>query len=406
MSLLDLEHARARLLERVRPLSAETVELEEAAGRVLAEPVRAYRDQPPAPLSAMDGYAVRNKDLKSGRFRLTGESAAGAPFTGGLGAGEAVRISTGAVAPEGADRVVMQEHVRRDGSSIQLERNPGDSRFIRSAGLDFKAGETVLEAGARLGAAQIALAAAANQNRLTVHGRPRVALVSTGDELVAPGGTPASDQIVDAASYGVAAALRRWGAGRIERFHWADDLDAATQAARAMIDAFDLIVTVGGASVGDHDVVRDALAAAGADLSFAGVAVRPGKPFWHARAGAVLIAGLPGNPASALVAARLLLAPVLGRLTGRGEADFTRTHTAALEKDAAGPGRRETWHRALLAHGSVRLDPREDSSLLTPLAAADILVRQPAGQPLSAGSRVEWLPVVEPLDGWTLPARD
>ncbi len=392
MSLISLEEARARVLSGVAPLGAVTVPLQDAAGAVLATRVTAYRDQPPQPLSAMDGYAIREADLEAGRFTVIGAAPAGQPFTGAVGPGEAVRIFTGAVVPEGADRILVQEIVTVAGDIATLTQSPGDARYVRPAGLDFRKDDVLLQPGVRLGPGQIALAAAANRAALHVHRRPHIALVSTGDELVAPGGAPDDTRIIDAASHGVAALLSGWGAGTVQHAHVPDDADAVTREARRLIAEADLIVTIGGASVGAHDVVRRSFDAAGAAMAFAGVAVRPGKPFWHARAEGALVVGLPGNPASALVTARLLLAPLVARLQGLEAADAIQTRTARLTGALSSPGGRETWHRGALQAGRVVVDLRDDSSLLRPFANADILVRQPAHTPLNAGSAVEYLP--------------
>lgn len=397
MSLLPLPDAQARLIDRVEALGTETVSLDDAHDRVLAAPVRAYRDQPPSPLSAMDGYALREADLEKGRFRIIGEAPAGSPFEGRVGEGDTVRIFTGAVVPEGADRVVMQEIMRRESDTAILTETPGGSAFIRPAGLDFTQGDELVSPGTVIGPAAIALAAAANSAELTVHRRPSVAIVSSGNELIAPGGTPTASQIIDAASHGVAALVRRWGGGEIRRVHLPDDADEVVRTARDLFDSADVVVTIGGASVGDHDLLRAGFAEAGAELHFAGVAVRPGKPFWHARRGGTLIAGLPGNPASALVTARLLLAPLLGRLSGAGEAPYLTCGTAHLSDDLPSPGRRETWHRARCRDGVIEVDRREDSSLLTPFAGANVLLRQSADQDLSKGETVSYLPLVDPL---------
>lgn len=396
MSLLSLEEARARLLDGVAALPAEAVPLDDALDRVLAEPVVAYRDQPPVPMSAMDGYAVRDADLprylKGTPFRVVGEAPAGTPYAGSVGPGEAVRILTGGVMPEGADRVVVQEVVRCAGDTATVTGEASEARYVRSAGLDFARGEAVLASGTRLDPSHLALAAAANHAELSVHRRPRVAVVSSGDELVDPGGTPGPARVIDSAGFGVVGLVRRWGGEVTARKRLPDVVEACTAGARRLMGEADVVVTIGGASVGDRDLLRAAFAEAGAAEVFAGVAVRPGKPFWHARAaGAALVVGLPGNPASALVTARLLLAPLIGVLTGRGAEAFTRTERLPLAEDAPSAGRRETWARARLEGATVRLDPREDSALLTPLATADCLVRRPAGAALARGRVVDVL---------------
>ena len=395
--LLSLDEARARLTEGVAALPPETVPLDDALDRVLAAPVTAHRDQPPVPLSAMDGYAVRGADVPgapSVPWRVIGEAPAGAPFEGTVSQGQAVRIFTGGVVPDGADRVIVQEVVTREGDAARLTGEVGEATYVRPAGLDFAREQAVLTAGTALGPDHLALAAAANAGALSVHRRPRVVVVSSGDELVDPGGEPGPAQVIDAAGFGVAGLVRRWGGVVTGRLRLPDDLAASADAARDLVRAADVIVTIGGASVGDRDLLRAAFAEAGAAEVFAGVAVRPGKPFWHARTpSGALIAGLPGNPASALVTARLLLAPLIGVLTGRGQAAFTRTQRARLESPLPPPGPREVWHRAALTDGVATPDPRQDSALITPLARADALVRQPGGAALAAGECVEALPL-------------
>lgn len=391
MTLLSLGEAQIRLCSGIAPLGTEQTDLDGALGRVLAVPIKAFRDQPPTALSAMDGYAVREQDLTGKRFDLIGESAAGRPFAGRIEKCQAVRIFTGAVVPAGADRVLVQEIVSAENGTVRLIDEPGRARFVRPAGLDFAVGETLLPGGTPLGPAQIALAAAANCKALTVFRRPKIAVLSTGDELVHPGGKVLDHQTIDAASYGVAAALGVWGAGKVDRVHAPDDFERLVDRLTALMRTVELAVTIGGASVGTHDVVRPAAERAGAELVFAGVAVRPGKPFWHARAKGTLIVGLPGNPASALVTARLLLAPLVGHLTGARDEIFKTQRRSRMRHPLPSSGRRETWHRGVLSDDGLTVDPRDDSSLLTPLSSADVLVRQPAGCALKEGEAVSYL---------------
>ncbi|MCQ8184857.1 molybdopterin molybdotransferase MoeA [Parvularcula maris] len=390
--LLSLDEARRRLLAGAGTLGTERLPLDDALGRVLAEEVAAYRAQPPSALSAMDGYAIRKADLP-GPFKLVGEAPAGAPYEGALSQGETVRIFTGGVVPASADKVVVQEIVREEDGQATLTEEPSEASFIRPAGLDFGQGDAVLKPGTLLTPAALALAAAANHAELCVTTKPRIAIVSSGDELVPPGGEPQPAEIIDAASYGIAAFIRQWGGEVTRRLHLRDDLAAVTEAARRLADEADLIVTIGGASVGAKDLLRAAFQEAGAEERFAGIDVRPGKPFWHARAGRTLIAGLPGNPASAMVTARLLVAPLIGTLTGRGSHVFTESMRAPLAAALPPPGMRTTWHRAAMAEGELHIDPHGDSALLTPLAAASCLVCQPGDTPLAEGTLAEALPL-------------
>jgi len=393
MKLLAVEDARARMLAEVAALPAETVPLADAVGRVLAEDVTAVRAQPPFRASAMDGWAVRAADTP-GTLAIVGESAAGHGFEGGVGAGQAVRIFTGAALPDACDAVVIQEDARRDGDRVTVPlAAPG--RHVRPAGGDFEAGVALLARGALVDPWRLSLAASAGRAQVRVHGRPRVALISTGEEIVQAPAEPGPFQIYDSGAPALAAMARAWGATVTRARPVRDDLDAVVEALRAA-DA-DLLVTVGGASVGDHDLVRAAGEALGLSLRVASVAVRPGKPtFFGVLADGRRLLGLPGNPASAFVCAELFLKPILR--AWQGAEPGPRTMTARLEADLPANGPREYWMRARLGFtdGGVNVRPYgdQDSSLVSVFAVADALLRRPPGAAAAvAGDVVEVLPL-------------
>ena len=397
MKNLSVDEARARMLAQARPLGVETVALDRTAvGRVLAEAVLSPRDQPPFDASAMDGYAVRFADVGAGRaqLRVVGESAAGRGYPDVLKAGEATRIFTGAAIPDGADTVVIQEDVERDGDAISLLAAPEAGAYIRPRGGDFRAGETLLEPGMRLDPWRLSLAASAGSATLQLARSPRVAIFGGGDELVSPGETPGPWQIFESTTLTLTRLVESWGGVAFRPGRLIDRQDAI-EAALADCDC-DLIVTVGGASVGDHDLVRPALAKLGLELMVASIAVRPGKPSFFGRLGdGRLVLGLPGNPASAMVGAELFVRPLVLALQGADSAlHMEYAHLAV----AMGPNSvREHWTRAGLssaADGSlvVRSFPEEDSSLVSVFARADALLRRPANAPaVEAGTVVEIL---------------
>ena len=391
--MITLDAARALLLADVAPLAAEQVALDRAAGRVLAEDLVARFDQPALPVSAMDGYAVTAADAVAGaRLNLVGDAYAGSPFEGTLAAGQAVRIATGGVVPSGAGRVVMQEVARREGGMVVVDGPIGEDSFVRPAGGDFRAGDVLMEAGATITAARLGLAAAASVARLAVRRRPRVAIVASGDELREPGAALGAGEVANSAAFALAALVERWGGIADRRAVLPDDHDRA----RAMIEGgwdADLLLFIGGASVGDRDVLRAVVAGLGARIAFDRVAVQPGKPSWHARfPDGRLVLGLPGNPASAFVCAHLLLEPLLAALLARPS--HCQARPARLASALPQPSGRETWWRARLAIDAagqrmVTPDPRRDSSLQRPLANANALLRQPAGVALDHGAVVE-----------------
>jgi len=394
---LTVQEARARMLADAMPLGVETVAIGEALGRVLARSIDATRDQPPFAASAMDGWAIRRADLAPDAvFRVAGESAAGKAYAGVVTQGEAVRIFTGAPVPAGADLVVIQEEARRDGDTVRFAPDDEPRSHIRPAGGDFRSGDRLLEAGVRLDPWRLSLVAAAGRATLEVARRPRVAILATGDELVQPGGDPAADQIFESGSIALAALVETWG-GCATRLTAAADNAEAIAASVAGIEA-DLIVTVGGASVGDHDLVKPAMDRLGLTLRVETIAIRPGKPTWFGTLGdGRRVLGLPGNPASALVCAELFLRPLLAALTGRDPAPAMISAHLAAPLGANGP--REHWMRASLSidpqgRAIASAFPDQDSSLVGVFSRADALVRRPVNAAAaSAGDIVEVLPL-------------
>jgi molybdopterin molybdotransferase len=394
MPLPSVEAARALMLAWAEAAPAETVALADAIGRTLAEDVHAIRDQPPYAASAMDGWALAAADTP-GRLRIAGESAAGRPFEAPLARGEAVRIFTGAALPPGADSVVIQELARRVGDVVDLPAAPrGD--YVRPAGGDFHRAQRLLARGQRLDAWRLSLAAAGGRGALAAARRPRVSFLSTGEEIIEPGAAPGPYQIFDAGTVALVALAGRWGAAPARLRPVADDLAATAEAVRTA--DCDLIVTIGGASVCDHDLVKPALASLGLELAVEGVNVRPGKPTWFGRlADGRRVLGLPGNPASALVCAELFLRPLLAAMQGADPALPMILARAAAPFAANGP--REHWMRARLASGAdgtvtAEAFADQDSSLVSVFASADALVRRAAGAPaVAAGGLVEALPL-------------
>ena len=379
MKLLTVEDARARMLAGLAPLGIETATLAVARGRFLRQDVLAARDQPPFAASAMDGWAVIAAD-GAGVRRIVGESAAGHGFERALNSGEAVRIFTGAPVPAGADAVVIQEDATRDCDLVIIPEIT-HPRHIRPAGQDFPADARLLAAGVRLDPWRLALAAAAGAGELIVARKPRVAILSTGEEVIEPGGAPGPFQIFNSGTTAIGALIGAWGGEAVPLRPVGDDLAATARAVEGV--ACDLIVTLGGASVGDHDLVKPAMATLGLVLAVESVAVRPGKPTWFgALADGRKVLGLPGNPASSLVCAELFLKPLLRTLLG---ADPTLPLISARSAHAlSANGAREHWMRARLTHdqdGALIAEAfnDQDSSLVTVFAEADALMRRGAG---------------------------
>jgi molybdopterin molybdotransferase len=341
----------------------------------------------------MDGYAVRDADLAAlpARLRIVGESSPGRRWVGTLEASQCLRIFTGSPVPPGVDRIVIQENVRREGMVAIIEQQPDSPRYIRQRGSDFEQGEQLLPAGRLLDKRAIVTAAGADVAEIEVFVRPRVTIFSTGDELAAPGtaaGRP--DAIPESVSLGLAAMAEDWGAAIIDRCTLRDDLGAMTEAAARAVEECDLVVVTGGASVGERDFAKAMFEALDFDLIFSKVAIRPGKPAWFGRAGRALVIGLPGNPTSALVTARLLMAPLLAGLAGREPNESLLWQTATLAGALEECGPRETFHRARRTGRGVEILSFQESSGQRALADADVLVRQPANTPpMAAGSIVD-----------------
>jgi molybdopterin molybdotransferase len=388
--LLPVEEALARVLASAgKPMGEERVLLSQAFGRTLARDLVARRTQPPFANSAMDGYAVRAADCARAlsRLQVIGESAAGRAFAGTLGAGEAIRIFTGAPMPEGADAVVIQEEVQHEGDAVAIAVavKPGDN--IRFAGLDFAEGEVLARAGTQLMPRGIALAAAAHHPDLWVRRRPRVAILATGDELVAPGEALGPSQIVASNNYFIAGLVEACGATPVDMGIAIDEPSAlAAKIAAAREAEADVLVTLGGASVGDYDLVQKALTDAGMELGFWRIAMRPGKPLMHGRLGFMRVLGLPGNPTSSAVCGVLFLRPLLRALLGDPEAGADPSKPARLAAALPANGVRQDYLRATLARGAdgawlATALPDQDSSLVKTLARADGLIVRPIGAP-------------------------
>jgi molybdopterin molybdotransferase len=395
MGLISVDEALARILDGVTPTEPETISILDAADRVLAEDVAAKLTQPPFTASAMDGYAIKAADLASipARLKVVGSSAAGRGHRGRLAAREAVRIFTGAPLPEGADTVVIQENTERDGDDVIVREPAKPMANVRARGADFTQGQILLRKGRSLDAHALTLAAAMGHDTLAVRRKPVVAMLATGDELVPPGTTPGPNQIVSSNPIGLAAIVTKAG-GMPRLLGIAKDAEAVIQAKIAEAAGADVLVTIGGASVGDHDLVAPALTARGMKLDFWKVALRPGKPLLYGRLENSRVLGLPGNPVSALICARVFLVPLIRALLG-STAPLRKRETARLVGRLETNGPRLHFMRATLgrtADGELTVEalPSQDSSLLSALAAADCLIVRPPDAPAaSAGSEVE-----------------
>ena len=404
--MISVEEAQQRIAAAFSMIGTETVGLSQLADRVTADDIRAHTDQPPLPVSAMDGYAVRKADGEVPR-KLIGSAPAGHPFLGTVGAGEAVRIFTGGVVPAGADAIVIQEEVDIVGGDVQFNTTAIRPGYIRPAGLDFKAGDVLVQGGKRLTPRDLALLAAADITAASVRRRPRVAIASIGDELSAPGTPRQPGGIVASTGYGLAAMIATWGGEARDLGILKDNAAEIANVAKAEAD---FIITLGGASVGDHDLVQKALGATAFELDFWKVAMRPGKPLIFGRIGETPLLGMPGNPVSALVCAILFLRPALDAMRGIDPASCSEPqrrrcacHTVAVRLKGTLPAgdTRQSYIRAKLSEdgGETWAEPfaRQDSSMLSILAQADaLIVRAPKVAAAEPGDRVD----VIPLDGY------
>jgi molybdopterin molybdotransferase len=396
MSLTPVEEAMAMILSAAKLLPPENVKLEQAHGRILVKPILARRNQPPFDASAMDGYAVRAQDATAGAIlKLAGMSAAGHGFRGSLKPGEAVRILTGAPIPKGADAIVIQENVTRNNGHITVIVSAITTRHIRKRGLDFKSGDILVPAGTKLNARDIALGAAAGSEILSVRRKPRIAIITTGDELVVPGVKPRSDQIYSSNTFALQAMAQTWGAD-VNNFGIVKDTLKATRAAIAKaLKTSDLLITTGGASVGDQDFVQQALKDNGFKMGFWKIAMRPGKPLMFGTRGKVIALGLPGNPVAAMVCARLFVHPLLAIMSGRSIEQPEAT--AALEVDLPANDERQDYVRATVTHlpdGRRTTKPAaiQDSSMQRTLRDAQaLIIRPPLAPAAKAGDVVPLL---------------
>ena len=390
--MISVEEAVERIVAVFAPLEAERIAIGDAAGRVLAEDALALANQPPDAVSSMDGYALRAADAAQpgATFRVIGAAPAGHPFAGPVGPGETVRIFTGGVVPQGADAIVIQEDASATGDNVAFSVAAQAGRHIRVAGLDFKAGEALVKAGQRLSARDLSLIAAGDVGYVSVQRKPRVVFAATGDELSMPGAARKPGGIVASSGYALAAMIERWGGSVIDLGILPDTAAAVASIADKATEA-DLVVTLGGASVGDHDLVQKALGPRGFALDFWKIAMRPGKPLIFGKLGAVPLLGLPGNPVSTLVCAMLFLRPAIAAMLGT--ADEAATATAKLSSDLKENDGRQDYVRARveMKDGERFVAPFavQDSSMLSVLARADaLIVRKPRAPAAKAGQAV------------------
>ena len=394
--MISVEHALANVLDLVAPTDIEDIPLSQAGGRILARPLTARRDQPPFASSAMDGYAVQSVDLKTGaKLHVIGTSAAGARCDHSLNTGQAIRIFTGAPVPEGADRILIQEDCIRNSDMITVGDNIDQSKYIRPKGGDFSVGDEI-SAPLRLGPAEVSLLAAMNIPVVPVYRKPVIALIATGDELVTVGDTPDIDQIVSSNNYGLKVMIEAAGGiGRILPI--ARDTRAELEYVLGLCDDVDMIVTLGGASVGDYDLVHSVAGEMGMDTSFYKVAMRPGKPLMAGRLRGIPMIGLPGNPVSSMVCGTVFLEPAINAMLGLGKA-AQKTQNATLSQDMGKNGPRAHYMRAVThienGHLLVKAFERQDSSLLSVLSQANaLIVREPLDPAVSAGQTVRIIPL-------------
>lgn len=385
--MISVDEALDAVLNLIAPLKSEDVPLRAVNGRVLSRPVIAQRNQPPFAASSMDGYALRRAEVEpDAMFKVVGEAAAGHGYAGTLRAGQAVRIFTGAPVPDGADFVVIQEDVTRRGDLITLGHRIDKKDNIRPAGGDFRLGDK-LTAPRRLRPADVALLAAMNVASVPVTRKPIIAILATGDELVQPGEDPGPDQIIASNSYGLAAMLEDAGA-EVRMLPIARDTVASLKQAFALAHGADLIVTIGGASVGDHDLIAPVAAELGMEQAFYKVAMRPGKPLMAGKIAGAAMIGLPGNPVSAMVCGAIFVLPMLRRMLGLSNV-HAPLHSAPLGREIGANGPRAHYMRANLRDGALFPDDRQDSSLLSVLAQADALMIRPPQDPARNAGEIQ-----------------
>ncbi len=387
--MIPVSEALAHLFALIPPQQSETVPLRDAAGRVMSAPVHAARAQPPFSASSMDGYAVKGAEVQQHAvFKVIGEAAAGHGFDGQVRAGQAVRIFTGAPLPQGSDWVVIQEDVQRSGDLITLIEADYPSDFVRPKGLDFQAGAEFFPQR-RLNANDIALLAAMNVSDVPVYKQPVIAIIPTGDELVQPGETPAPHQIIASNTYGLAALLEARGA-QVRLLPIARDTKSSLQTAFSLASSADLVVTIGGASVGDHDLVADVASEMGITQSFYKIAMRPGKPLMAGQFGSAAMVGLPGNPVSAMVCGVIFLCPMIDAMQGLPQLPTPRERRVLAAPLSAKNGPREHYMRAKVDGQGVTVFDAQDSSTLSALSNANALaIRPPNDPPRAAGEAIE-----------------
>lgn len=400
MTLLPVADALSRVTKNLAPLQAEQVPLLEAGNRTLAEDLTASLTQPPFNSSAMDGYAVRAADIENTptTLQVIGEAAAGHEFSAEVSQGQAVRIFTGAPLPTGTDTIVIQENTKRDEDKVTILEPANKGEFVRPMGLDFSKGDILIPTGTKLQARHVCLAAAANHPTLNVTHRPLVAIIATGDEIIPPGSEPASDQIISSSPYGLNAMIEN--AGGIARLTniAADNIESLHQALEAAADAH-IILTIGGASEGDHDLVQPALKANGFSLDFWKIAMKPGKPLMFGRKQTQCALGLPGNPVSAMICARIFLVPMIARLLGNSDGTDMQEVMAALSAPLKANGPRQHYMRGTLTYNaygdaSVAAMTDQDSSRQALLAQSNcLIVRPPNASGRTIGEKVPVLPI-------------
>ncbi|WP_170595264.1 molybdopterin molybdotransferase MoeA [Ruegeria arenilitoris] len=390
--MITVEEARQLLFGLVATMPEEQIALADAAGRVLMRDVKAERDQPPFAASSMDGYALKSAEVeRHAMFKVIGEAAAGQRFTGKVGPGQAVRIFTGAPVPDGADFVVIQEDTDLRGDLLTITEEPGQKTNIRPAGVDFTIGD-VVSAPRVLSPEDLALLAAMNVPTVSVATKPQIALIATGNELVMPGETPGPDQIIASNSFGIKALLEKAGAN-VRMLPVAQDTLSSLETAFGLAEGSDLVVTIGGASVGDYDLVAEASQRLGLEQSFYKVLMRPGKPLMAGRLGDAAMIGLPGNPVSAMVCGYLFLVPLVKKMLGIQTVDPI-LHQAILSEALPPNGPREHYMRARLESDGIRAFEDQDSSLLSVLARSNALLMRPPNDPTrAAGETVSYLPI-------------